>query len=26
MKIPKGATVAVLDGQKLSLFHNTGDE
>ena len=26
MQIPKGATVAVLDGQKLSLFHNTGDE
>ena len=26
MQIPKGATIAVLDGQKLSLFHNTGDE
>ena len=26
MRIPQHATVAVLDGQKLSLFHNTGDE
>lgn len=26
MQIPKGATVAVADGQKLSLFQNSGDE
>ena len=26
MKIPKGATVAVADGEKLNLFRNTGDE
>ncbi|WP_182084162.1 host attachment protein [Aureimonas sp. ME7] len=26
MQIPKGATVAVMDGQKLSLFQNGGDE
>ncbi|WP_152047208.1 host attachment family protein [Aureimonas psammosilenae] len=26
MQIPKGATVAVLDGQKLSLFQNGGDD
>lgn len=26
MQIPKGAMIAVADGQKLSLFHNTGDE
>ncbi|MBC8129335.1 MAG: host attachment protein [Rhizobiaceae bacterium] len=26
MKIPQGATVAVADGQKLSLFKNSGDE
>ncbi len=26
MQIPKGATVAVVDGQKLSLFQNGGDE
>jgi protein required for attachment to host cells len=26
MQIAKGATIAVADGQKLSLFHNTGDE
>ncbi len=26
MKLPKGATVAVADGAKLNLFHNTGDE
>ena len=26
MKIPQGATVAVADGQKLSLFRNEGDE
>jgi protein required for attachment to host cells len=26
MHIPKGATVAVVDGQKLSLFQNSGDE
>lgn len=25
MQIPKGATVAVVDGQKLSLFRNGGD-
>ena len=25
MQIPKGTTVAVLDGQKLSLFRNSGD-
>ncbi|KQQ79453.1 host attachment protein [Aureimonas sp. Leaf324] len=25
MQIPKGATVAVVDGQKLSLFENGGD-
>lgn len=26
MQIPKGATVAVADGEKLNLFRNTGDE
>lgn len=26
MDIPKGATVAVADGEKLNLFRNTGDE
>ncbi|KQT54929.1 host cell attachment protein [Aureimonas sp. Leaf454] len=26
MQIPKGATVAVADGRKISLFHNAGDE
>ncbi|MBP8245777.1 MAG: host attachment protein [Phenylobacterium sp.] len=26
MKLPKGATVAVADGEKFNLFHNTGDE
>lgn len=26
MQIAKGATIAVADGRKLSLFHNTGDE
>jgi protein required for attachment to host cells len=26
MKIPKGATVAVADGELLNLFHNAGDE
>ena len=26
MKIPKGATVAVADGEKFSLFRNAGDE
>jgi protein required for attachment to host cells len=26
MKIPKGAIVAVSDGETLNLFHNTGDE
>ena len=26
MKIPSGATIAVADGEKLSLFHNAGDE
>lgn len=26
MQIPKGATIAVADGQKLSLFSNSGDE
>ena len=26
MKLPKGTTVAVADGEKLSLFRNTGDE
>ncbi|TVV70092.1 host attachment family protein [Sphingomonas solaris] len=26
MKIPKGAIVAVADGEKLNLFRNTGDE
>ena len=26
MKLPKGCTVAILDGEKLVLFHNTGDE
>jgi protein required for attachment to host cells len=26
MKIPKGATVAVADGEKLNLFRNSGDE
>ncbi len=26
MKLPKGCTVAVSDGEKLVLFHNTGDE
>lgn len=26
MKLPKGATVVVIDGEKLRLFRNTGDE
>lgn len=26
MRLPKGATVAVADGEKLNLFRNTGDE
>jgi protein required for attachment to host cells len=26
MKIPKGATVAIADGELLNLFHNEGDE
>ena len=26
MNIPKGATIAVADGEKLNLFRNTGDE
>ena len=26
MKLPKGATVAVADGEKFRLFQNTGDE
>ena len=26
MQLPKGATVAVSDGAKFNLFHNTGDE
>ena len=26
MDIPKGATVAVADGEKLNLFRNSGDE
>ena len=26
MDIPKGATVAVVDGEKLNVFRNTGDE
>lgn len=26
MLLPKGAVVAVADGEKLNLFHNTGDE
>jgi protein required for attachment to host cells len=26
MQLPKGATVAVADGEKLRLFRNTGDE
>ena len=26
MLLPKGATVAVADGEKLNLFHNAGDE
>lgn len=26
MNLTKGATVAVADGEKLNLFHNTGDE
>lgn len=26
MKLPKGATVAVADGEKLNLFRNDGDE
>lgn len=26
MQLPSGATVAVVDGQKLSLFRNSGDE
>lgn len=25
MQLPKGATIAVADGEKLLLFHNTGD-
>jgi protein required for attachment to host cells len=25
MQLPKGATIAVADGEKLNLFHNTGD-
>ncbi|RVA28410.1 host cell attachment protein, partial [Mesorhizobium sp. M7A.F.Ca.US.001.01.1.1] len=26
MDIPKGATVAVADGERLNLFRNSGDE
>lgn len=26
MQLPKGATIAVADGEKLNLFRNTGDE
>lgn len=26
MQLPKGATVAVVDGEKFNLFRNTGDE
>ena len=26
MRLPKGATVAVADGERLNLFRNTGDE
>ncbi|SEM78546.1 Protein required for attachment to host cells [Sphingomonas gellani] len=26
MKIPRNAVIAVVDGEKLNLFHNTGDE
>lgn len=26
MQLPKGATVAVTDGEKFNLFHNDGDE
>ena len=26
MQIPNGAVIAVVDGQKLNLFHNKGDE
>ncbi|WP_375449907.1 host attachment family protein [uncultured Devosia sp.] len=26
MMLPKGTTVAVADGEKLNLFHNSGDE
>ncbi|MFA6157336.1 host attachment family protein [Mesorhizobium sp.] len=26
MDIPKGATVAVADGERLNMFHNSGDE
>ncbi len=26
MNLPKGALVAVADGEKMKLFHNTGDE
>jgi protein required for attachment to host cells len=26
VQLPKGATVAVADGEKFNLFHNTGDE
>ena len=26
MQLPRGATVAVADGEKVNLFHNTGDE
>ena len=26
MQLPKGATLAVADGEKLSLFRNSGDE
>lgn len=26
MQLPKGATVAVIDGEKFNLFRNTGDE
>ena len=26
MQLPKGATVAVADGEKFNLFHNAGDE
>lgn len=26
MKIPKNATIAIVDGEKLNLFHNSGNE